>query len=370
MKKLRILFVNNTKTANPSYVVRNQIVAEKLNKMGHEVDCRISGSSLDVDDYDIFVFNRFYDGTLMPTLAALREMGKTIVYETDDYYEAISDNNPFHKIKSSAVLSSRELIRFAHGITVSTHQLKEEIQMRYGKRNVLVVPNCLDFTEYKKRKGGNKKVKIGWQGSNIHISDLLMVIDVIERLQKEHDIEFVIFGIDDKPLEDMNKFVTEEMKEKWKWSEDFKILYKKLKKIKYTHIPSVSYDEFRGKLSEANFDIGIIPLEDTWFGRSKSCLKFYEYAAVGTVSLASKVLPYTAEMNEKDLVKNRFDKWYAKLERLVVDEEYRSERLKEQEEWVKRHRDMEKMSWVWENVYYQIINFKKNEKSIIGTKRN
>lgn len=355
--------INNTKDVNPSYVVRNQIVAEKLNEMGHEVDCRVSGTSLDMDEYDIFVFNRFYEGTLIPTLASLREMGKTIVYETDDYYEAISDDNPFHKIKGSAVLSSRELIKFAHGITVSTHQLKEEIVSRYGKENVLVVPNCLDFTEYKKRKGENKKVKIGWQGSNVHISDLLIVVDVIERLQKEHDIEFVIFGLDDKPLKDMQKFVTTEMKEKWKWSEDFKILYNKLKNIKYTHMPTVGYDEFRHKLSEANFDIGIIPLEDTWFGRSKSCLKFYEYAAVGTVSLASNVLPYTAEMNDNDLVKNRFDKWYAKLKKLIVDEAYRQERLYAQEKWVNRHRDIENMKSIWEDVYRIIINFKKNEHS-------
>ena len=211
---------------------------------------------------------------------------------------------------------------------------------------------------YKKRKRGNKKLRIGFQGSNVHVQDLLIVIDAVAELQEKYGFEFYVFGIDDESLKKLNKFCLEYKKEKWKWMMDFPELYARLQKMEYKHIPSVSYDEYRNKLSELNFDIGIAPLTDTRFNRSKSCLKFYEYAAVGTVTLASNVIPYSVEMDKEDLVKNRHDKWVSKLRKLIVDETYRQERLYAQEAWVNEMRDIKKVAKHWEETIISIIKNK------------
>lgn len=360
-EKMRILMVNNTKDENPSYVMRNKIVGIALEKLGHKVHYGSTAVNLDIDDYDVFVFNRFYEGTLIKYVSFLQSIGKTVIYETDDNYEAIDENNPFVKIKDYAVLSSRELIKCADGITVSTPEIKAEIHNFFPKKDIYVLPNALDFTQYKKRKGGNKKLRIGFQGSNIHVQDLLMVIDAIGQLQKEYGFEFYIFGIDDRPFKELYEFCTGYDRQKWKWMNDFPKLFEKLKEIDYKHIKTVPYDQFRNKLSELNLDIGICPLLDTRFNRAKSCLKFYEYASVGTVTLASKVLPYTQEMDECDLVKN---KWVAKLRKLIVDEEYRQSRLYAQEAWVNENRDINKVVKNWEKIINLIMQ--KNEKNIIG----
>jgi len=349
-KKLRILMVNNTRDENPSYVFRNKIVGQNLEKLGHKVFYDVSAFGLDHDDYDVFIFNRFYEGTLLKYVTFLKSIGKTVIYETDDNYEAIDENNPYIKIKDNGVLSSRELIGLSDGVTVSTPELKAEILKMFPKANVYVIPNALDLNQYKKRKGGNKKVKIGFQGSNIHVKDLLVVIDAIRELQEELDFDFEIFGIDDKSFKDLNRFCVEYKDRKWAWMNDFPLLYKKLAKIRYKHIPTVSYEQYRKKLSELNWDIGIAPLLDSRFNRSKSCLKFYEYAAVGTVTLASNVIPYTTEMDKEDLVKNRHDKWKSRLRRLIKDEQYRQERLYKQEKFVNEMRDIKKIAKTWEDV--------------------
>jgi len=333
-QKLRIAMINNTREENPSYVMRNKLVAQQLEALGHKVFCKTVAYDFDHDDYDVFIFNRFYEGTLLKHIGFLKSIGKTIIYETDDNYEAIDENNPFLKIKP---------------------ELKAEILLMFPKANIYVVPNALDFSQYPKRAGKNKKLRIGFQGSNVHVQDLLICIDAIAELQKEFGFEFYIFGIDDKPLKDLNKFCLEYKDKKWKWIEDFPVLYEKLQKMEYVHVPYVPYDKYRTKLSELNFDIGIAPLEDTRFNRSKSCLKFYEYAAVGTVTLASNVIPYSYEMDKEDLVKNRHDKWVAKLRKLIVDEEYRQSRLYAQEAWVHEERNIEKVVKQWEQ---SIINIK------------
>jgi hypothetical protein len=347
--KLRILMINNTKDENPSYVMRNKIVGEHLEKLGHDVYYDVQSFSIDFEEYDVFIFSRFYEGTLLKYIQFLKKIGKTVIYETDDNYESIDENNPYMRIKDYGVLSSRELITLAHGVTVSTPELKAEILKMFPSAKVFVVPNALNFSQYRKRNGGNKKVKVGFQGSNIHVQDLLIVIDAIKELKSEIDFDFEIFGIDNKSFKKLNKFCLE-YKNKFKWMNDFPVLYKKLSEIKYKHIKNVSYDKYRKKLTELNWDIGIAPLTDTRFNRSKSCLKFYEYVAVGTVTLASDVVPYNVEMKQADIAKNRHSKWKAKLRRLIVDEKYRQERLYDQENFVHNHRDIKEISKHWENV--------------------
>ena len=218
------------------------------------------------------------------------------------------------------------------------------------------MPNALDFSQYKIRKGKNKKLRIGFQGSNIHVQDLLIVIDAIAELQKEYGFEFYIFGIDDQPFKKLNKFCLEYKGKKWKWMEDFPKLYEKLEKMEYKHITTVAYEEYLDKLSELNLDIGIERLTDTRFNRSKSCLKFYEYAAIGTVTLASRVLPYSLEMDEEDTVKNRHDKWVSKLRKLITNEQYRNDRAYIQRSWVYDNRNIDNVVKQWEQFFINIKN--------------
>jgi hypothetical protein len=95
-----------------------------------------------------------------------------------------------------------------------------------------------------------------------------------------------------------------------------------------------------------DLDIGLAPLEDTEFNAGKSNIKFYEYASVGTVTLASDVQPYNTEVN--CLTKNTKKDWIKNLEKLITNPEYRVKKLHEQREWVRKNRSIEAIGIDWE----------------------
>jgi len=81
--------------------------------------------------------------------------------------------------------------------------------------------------------------------------------------------------------------------------------------VNFFHVPFYPPVMFPTLLASLNIDIGIAPLQDNEFNHSKSCVKFYEYAATGAATLTSKVLPYTKEVGY--CAKNNVKDWVAKL---------------------------------------------------------
>ncbi len=355
-KKLRIAMIHNEDRKTPSYVIRNEVVGRALEKRGHKILYKIKDFDLDIDDYDVFIFNRHYEKTMLKYITFLKARGKKIVYELDDNYEAVDENTGTDK-KSLNVLSMRELVELADLITVSTPELKAEIikMNDRAKNKIEVIPNALCLRDYYNVRKQAKKLRVGFQGSNVHIQDLLMIAPTIKELQKELDFEFHIFGLIECSFKAFNEFCKSYSGERYKYMDDFQALYEELKEINYKHTKTVDCDEFIDKLKELNFDIGLAPLTDTRFNRSKSCLKFYEYAATGSAVLASDVVPYNTELGKEDLVKNRHAKWKAKLKRLIEDEEYRIGRMSEQMHFVMKHRNINEVVKRWESIIFNLL---------------
>ena len=141
----------------------------------------------------------------------------------------------------------------------------------------------------------------------------------------------------------MRSNLTPEKNPYYKSALDF---YDQIKTVRGIHIPFMPPELHPTILGKVNFDIGIAPLEDTPFNNGKSCVKFYEYAAVGTPCLASDVLPYSDEVTYR--AKNTKKDWYNKLKKLIVDEEFRNKLAKEQYQWVREHRSIEAIGLEWE----------------------
>lgn len=125
----------------------------------------------------------------------------------------------------------------------------------------------------------------------------------------------------------------------------------KLSGIKYEFHPSVPVVAHARTLCDLALDIGIAPLADDPFNRNKSCIKYYEYAMSGAVTVASHVKPYDDEVSIT--AKNNRESWKYKLESVINAN--REELWREQRDWVLEHRNILKTVDLWENAYANVL---------------
>lgn len=288
-----------------------------------------------MDEWDIVVFSNLMGDVMMiqngeEKMVSIQEMiedfkkyGARIVYDTDDLQDKIHKGVEKHKRYDEVKDSFEVLLKNTDLITVTTKKLKKELQKRTDKP-IVVLPNCINPELFPQRNSGNDKVKIAYAGGSAHILDGEIVMPALYNLRQKGLINFETFG--------------------------FALEYKDWKTKNKKFVPVKEY--YQG-LADLNADIGICPLRDTLFNSCKSPLKFLEYAMVGTMTLASNRLPYKGELKPEWLVED--DKWEETLETYVNDKDLREKTLKEQQEWVKEHRDIRKEYKRWEKTYEKLL---------------
>jgi glycosyltransferase involved in cell wall biosynthesis len=334
---------------------RIQTPANSLLKRGHAIKQVAMGSDFPdslLEWPDVVVFGRTYPNEYSPVkwMREFKNRGKRVLYDMDDDFWQVAKDNPSALVSNALKDQYEGMIREADAVITPSKVLAKKFKKNFNKE-IFLCPNGVDFNVYAPRAGGSKHLTIGYMGAASHWKDLQLIGEVLAELYKKHDFTFAIYGLVGEPLEAAmymyNRYMQSNLQpEKNPYFKSALDFYNQIRQIKGIHIPFMPPELHPTILSKVNFDIGIAPLEDTEFNRGKSCIKFYEYAAVGTPCLASHVLPYSDEVNYR--AKNTFKDWYDKLERLIVDEEFRNKLGKEQYEWVKEHRSIEAIGLDWE----------------------
>jgi glycosyltransferase involved in cell wall biosynthesis len=114
------------------------------------------------------------------------------------------------------------------------------------------------------------------------------------------------------------------------------------------------YDRFLRRFSRAGFQIGLAPLADDAFYRSKTNNKFREYGACGIAGIYSDVDVYAdcvADGQTGLLVENDPDRWYEAMLRLVQNSALRAAIQRQARAHVREHYSQEKFMGVfWEQI--------------------
>jgi glycosyltransferase involved in cell wall biosynthesis len=247
--------------------------------------------------FDVLVIEK----ELFPFLPALFErlLSSLSVPYLVDY-----DDAQFHRYD----LHSRTLVRRLLGgkidavmrhaaVVVAGNDYLAERARASGARRVEIIPTAVDTDYYRPaaiRTGGQPVV--GWIGTPQTSRYLQPLLPVFERLRREMSVRFAGVGVREADFAGTPV-------EAWPWSEE-------------TEVASIQ-----------QFDIGIMPLDDTPWERGKCGYKLILCMACGVPVVASPVGVNTeiVEHGRNGFLASGGDDWYLALATLLADHEKRCE---------------------------------------------
>lgn len=304
-----------------SYITDHEVklVGQELKEFGPMIDIQWQNI---FTEFDVFWTGYFSDDRIAAAMYFFRDrLKKKVIIDIDDNYLDIPEsNNLYNQFKRTkrdrAMLST--ILSFADALTVSTYPLKERLHQHIKAiqgidKPIYVIPNMNDYTEweYPRAKLNPKKIVLGYWASNSHYDDLMMIMPAIKKMMQKHkNLYFQSIGtIERTKIPQYFKGFTDEM----------------LSRIEVGAAESI-FKFVPKRLSEVAWDIGIAPLVDTPFTRSKSHIKWMEYSMFKIPTIASRVYPYFVPIKNRKVIEDgvtgllcRPQEWEEKLDRLITD---------------------------------------------------
>lgn len=260
---------------------------------------------------------------------AKKGLNKKVITEIDDWlfdmpaYNVAS--NPY-KPNSLAEKICMDQIDLSDALIVSTQYMIEHLKKIFPGKPMYLVPNSIDMPmwnkavpkktkEYEKAPG---VIRIGYTGCGNHSGDLeLMKRPLLKLLEEFPNLEFMT-SVKFDCFEEVNN---PRMKFLNHW---------------------VGMDHYPAEAKGWNMDIGIAPLRDNNFNRSKSNLRWLEYSTLRIPTVASKVYPFKKSITHgiDGIICNSELEWYEALKSLIVNEGKRVTMGNRAHKRVKRDFDM------------------------------
>ena len=336
-----------TETQSGCYRWRAAIPAKYLTRRGHTV--QIFSGQKEHEAPDVLVLYRAHFPQAPKIVEWCKQNRIRVVFDTDDALDLVPPENLNYKAVQQRLPLYETLLRSADMVTTTTETLASHL--RKWNPNVTVIPNSIDPEEWTPRPRVAGEPRVGWTGSATHFADLAVVLDAVRDVQKKIPFTFVMQGICKEATLDE---LMDNLRGQWgnalfttPLGRSIKHFMAKLDGIRYEFYPNVPIEQHPEKVCDLRLDIGIAPLEENAFNRYKSCIKYYEYAMAGAVTLASHVLPYSTEVPLT--AKNNRETWKRKLEEVLRGD--RAAQLREERDWVLAHRNIETNVELWEKAF-------------------
>lgn len=272
------------------------------------IDANPELTTEDVKNYDAFIFHRIPKPEWIDTMEDIKDLGKKVAWQFDDDPNTIPHWNP--ATRSVALVPPEvfnDVLELVDMILVSTPFLAQAFHRPEKTR---IVPNLIRLDEWQgaeERKDG--PVRVLWAGSLCHQKDLDILTEPILRLigEKGDDVQFFFFG-------DLPEGLTT-----YKRITGYTV--GKAVPIDPRHIGLTEHVPFRdyyATLQQLGADIGLAPLVDCEFNKSKSNVKWLEYSMLGAATVATSLEPYhcIADGIEGRLVRDE-NGWYEAIRALI-----------------------------------------------------
>jgi len=316
---------------------RMVLPAKHMDKTGLFVD--VSAAVVNFDyllEYDTVFVQRVHDWDSFYTLEKLKNAGKRIVYDIDDEIFSIPWDNPASRIigkdEQTAALACMKL---ADCLTTTTPILQDRLIQLVGGHPV-IVPNALDpddgWLPTEKTGSPDEWKRIFWQGSSTHAADWMECIEAVDIVMKKRDdVRVVILGF-------LPPVVQEKLKEPhWKGRVEFSGF----------NAPETYFEIVKRVRAE----VGIAPLQTSYFNAGKSEIKWLEYSLVGIPTVASYAHPYMDVIGEGEgIVCATTDEWVGAIEICLDDKKRRIEMVMAARKKAREQYNIKETSKVWRSI--------------------
>ncbi len=322
---MRIALIASGDGANARYRVFGPAAA--LSARGHRVFASVFADMRDPNallDFDVVVGWRMHDEFFTRVARLLAERNVGFVWDNDDNFLALERrgdrNTQFMKSpRGRRVLADMNvLMRLANIVTTPSAGLAAHYRERIDT-DVRVVENYVAPIDPRFTPAKPQRLTVGWVANKEHESDVeqLGLGASMERLLERHPhVQVATIGCS-----------------------------LGIRSDRYHHIRGVEFEELRGYVRQ--FDIGLAPIADSAFNRSRSNVKVKEYAALGVPWLASPIGPYEGLGQDEGGRLVADDRWYEEVERLVLDGKARRKLAKRAAKWAAKQ-TFEANAHVWE----------------------
>lgn len=232
--------------------------------------------------FDVVVLQRWMHERAAQIIGRARALGQAVINDVDDWFFGIPTSNAGFAATHASTDAThnvdhyRKALAASSAITVSTPYLAE--RLGHLGRPVYVLRNLIDLHRWRPRgPGAGVPRRVGWLGHTSYRAsgDLRVLSGVIGPWLARHpDWRFLHLGsYDDANAEAVRGILG-------------------LAPEQFEALPPCGIEDLPA--AYARFDLGLAPLEDCPFNRSKSWLKPLEYAAAGVASIASELPEYEA----------------------------------------------------------------------------
>ena len=248
--------------------------------------------------------------------AVMQTSGLKHIMDLDDNLFDVDEFNPvnlYYMQKEGTKEVQQVIVNDCETLTVTTKFLKNIVKECGRTGPTYVLPNYIDLDTYnfdfKKKKKPDKKIKIVYQGSSTHYTDIVRsgIVDAAKMLIQKYgkQVKFVFVGM-----------IPDEIKDA---------------------IPNGRCDYIDGKSDffewvelwkdkMGDFDIAIAPLHHSGFNYSKSEIKFYEAAACKLPFIGSNTPNYQRVVRNGEngfVVRNEPLEWFNHISALIENPELR-----------------------------------------------
>jgi glycosyltransferase involved in cell wall biosynthesis len=301
----------------------------------------------DVMGHDLVLFFRNWSPYSLKLLHFARLSGKPVIYAVDDNFFELSSSE-IGPMKEAELNAHSGYITNSDLVMVYSDLMVERVRP-LNEKVIKTAPGGIDFSVFEglKRPPRQEKIKIIYATSR-YKNDILsgLFLPALKKILLEYKglAELDLWGYRPKELEDIPGV---------------------------NHVEKMEYGRYMKRLYSEGFDIGLAPLKDDLFHRSKTNTKFRDYGACGIAGIYSDVDVYSDVEDGKTglLVENNDSAWYGAIKRLIEDKSLRDSIKSNAYSYVRKNYDMNVTADKLYDIVRETINKKGAKQAKIPVKK-